>query len=55
MEWLIAGRIPHDNIGTDWDLYAVRADGGCERQLTDTPRWEIGVEWHGPSHGGLSC
>ena len=54
-EWLVAGRIPDDDLGTDWDLYAVRADGECEVQLTDTARWEVAAEWHGPGHGGLSC
>jgi len=35
--------------------WAVRADGECEIQLTDTPRWETGAEWHGGGHGGLGC
>ena len=35
--------------------WAVRADGECEIQLTDTPRWATGAEWHGGGHGGLGC
>jgi len=52
-EWLVFGRIPDEDA--DWDLYAVRVDGECERQLTDTPRWEVHADWHGGGHGGLSC
>jgi Tol biopolymer transport system component len=52
-EWLVFGRIPDEDA--DWDLYAVRADGECEIQLTDTPRWERSATWHGAGHGGLSC
>lgn len=50
---LVFGRIPDED--EDWDLYAVRADGACERQLTDTPRWEVGAALYGGGHGGLSC
>lgn len=53
-EWLVFGRIPDEDA--DWDLYAVRADGECEVQLTDTPaRWEVAATWHGSGDGGLSC
>jgi Tol biopolymer transport system component len=36
-EWILFGRIPDEE--DDWDLWAVRADGECELQLTDTDRW----------------
>jgi WD40 repeat protein len=52
-EWIVFGRITDEE--DDWDLWAVRADGECEVQLTDTKRWEIDAEWHGPGDGGLSC
>jgi Tol biopolymer transport system component len=52
-EWLVFGRIPDEDA--DWDLYAVRADGECEIQLTDTSRWEVAASWHGGGHGGLNC
>ena len=52
-EWVVFGRIADES--DDWDLWAVRADGECERQLTDTKRWEIAAEWQGGGHGGLSC
>ncbi len=52
-EWIVFGRIR--DAQDDWDLWAVRADGECEVQLTDTKRWEIDAEWHGAGDGGLSC
>ena len=52
-QWIIFGRIPDEQ--DNWDLWAVRADGECEVQLTDTARWEIDAEWHGAGDGGLSC
>ena len=52
-EWIVFGRIADQE--DDWDLWAVRADGECETQLTDTERWEIDAEWHGAGDGGLSC
>ena len=52
-EWIVFGRIPDEE--DDWDLWAVRADGECEVQLTDTERWEIAAEWHGEGGGGLDC
>ena len=52
-EWVVFGRIAAKE--DDWDLWAVRADGECEVQLTDTKRWEIDAEWHGAGDGGLSC
>jgi hypothetical protein len=52
-EWIVIGRIASQE--DDWDLWAVRADGECEIQLTDTARWEIDAEWHGAGDGGLSC
>ena len=52
-EWIVFGRIASEK--DDWDLWAVRADGECEVQLTDTKRWEIDAEWHGAGDGGLSC
>jgi Tol biopolymer transport system component len=53
-EWIVFARIPDEE--DDWDLHAVRADGECERQLTDTAAtWEAAAKWHGGGHGGLSC
>lgn len=52
-EWIVIGRILDEE--DDWDLWAVRADGECEVQLTDTARWEIDAEWHGAGDGGLRC
>ena len=52
-EWIVFGRTASEQ--DDWDLWAVRADGECEVQLTDTARSEIDAEWHGAGDGGLSC
>ena len=52
-EWIVFGRLPAK--ADDWDLWAVRADGECEVQLTETKRSEIDAEWHGAGAGGLSC
>jgi hypothetical protein len=44
-------RLPRCEEDADGDLHPIRADGECERQLTDTARWETPAEWH----GGLAC
>ena len=38
-EWVLFSRIA--DASDDYDLFAVRADGECEVQLTDTPEWEM--------------
>lgn len=52
-EWIVFGRISSQE--DDWDLWAARADGECEVQLTDTAQSEVDAEWHGASAGGLRC
>ena len=52
-QWIVFGRVASKT--DDWDLWAVREDGECEVQLTDTAQSEIDAEWHGAGDGGLSC
>lgn len=51
-EWILFSRIPDDDA--DHDLYAVRSNGRCEVQVTDTRVWELSPAWLGPSTG-LAC
>ena len=52
-EWILFSRI-EDGQG-DYDVYAVRADGECEVQLTDTGEaWEWSASWIGPTES-LEC
>ena len=45
-EWILFSRIEDDQ--GDYDLYAVRVDGECEVQLTDTDEaWEWSASWVG--------
>jgi Tol biopolymer transport system component len=51
---LVFSRIPDED--SDHDLYAVNADGTCERALTDTDGdWELLPAWVGAGPGPLDC
>jgi Tol biopolymer transport system component len=51
-EWLLVSRIRDEE--DDYDVFAIRPDGSCEVQVTDTDAWEWSPTWIGPTES-LSC
>jgi hypothetical protein len=43
----VDSRLPIPDEDDDYDVYAIRADGSCEVQLTDTRAWEWSPTWIG--------
>jgi TolB protein len=51
-EWVLVARIGDED--GDYDVHAIRPDGSCEVQVTDTEAWEWSASWIGPTDR-ISC